>query len=228
MSARPVLLSAQDLPPRPRQRRSQAKRDRLIRAALALFGEKGYEATSIDAIAGRAGLAVGTFYQHFRSKRQLLLCLMDDLLARLGAVQLRPAPRDDGRDGRRALRGVLTVAFARDLEYLGAYRAWQEAVLADGDLKRKGVAIHQWTTARIVAVLQYLQTFPLARPRVDVAGLADVLDGFFWSLLGRATQMERIELERWIDAATHLIYHAMFTDAPAPPRMPRRRRRASN
>jgi AcrR family transcriptional regulator len=65
------------------QKRRMEKRARLKTAALALFGEKGYDGTSIDEVAHRAGLAVGSFYQHFRSKRQLLLVLMDDLLERL-------------------------------------------------------------------------------------------------------------------------------------------------
>jgi AcrR family transcriptional regulator len=59
-------------------------------AGLALFGEKGYEAASVDEIAARAGVAVGGFYQHFRSKRQLLLVLMDELLERLSRLDLRP------------------------------------------------------------------------------------------------------------------------------------------
>ena len=66
---RPRLLDAEALPPSPRQGRSREKRTQLLAAGLALFGEKGYEATSVDAVALRAGVAVGSFYQHFRSKR---------------------------------------------------------------------------------------------------------------------------------------------------------------
>src|SRR5215470_9481903 len=57
-----------------------------------LAGEKGYEATSIEEIAARAHLAIGTFYQHYRSKRQLVLALMDDLLEKLGRVNLGAEP----------------------------------------------------------------------------------------------------------------------------------------
>jgi uncharacterized MAPEG superfamily protein len=136
---------------------------------------------------------------------------MDDLLERLNAIRVQPKATSDRRA---ALRDVLASAFARDLEYLGAYRAWQEAVLTDGDLAQKQAAIHAWTTARVLGVLQYLQHLPHARSGVDLPGLATVLDGFFWSLLGRAVQMDTVELERWIDAATHLVYHGMCTDSP--------------
>src|SRR5205085_11881096 len=125
------------------------KRARLKRAGLALFGEKGYESTSILDIARRANLAVGGFYQHFRSKRQLLLVLMDELLSKLGELDLRPQESGDIRAG---LRAFLARAFAADLRYLGAYRAWREAVLMDPSLTRKQKEIHTWTTARVAAV----------------------------------------------------------------------------
>src|SRR5580700_10851958 len=62
---RPNLLADEDLPPGPHQKRSINKRARLKAAGLTLFGEKGYEATSITEIARRAKHAVGSFYQHF-------------------------------------------------------------------------------------------------------------------------------------------------------------------
>ena len=209
MRKRPNLLADEDLPPAPHQKRSINKRARLKAAGLALFGEKGYEATSINDIAGRAKLAVGGFYQHFRSKRQLLLALMDELLEHLSRIDLRPKAFADVQAG---LRELLSAAFSRDLKYLGAYRAWQEATLSDPDLARKEAQIHAWTTARVLTVFQLLQQMPGARPDVDIRALARVMDGFFWSLLARAVKMRRGELDRWIDTSAHLIFHAMFLD----------------
>lgn len=211
VSRRPNLLAGEDLPPEPCQRRSLEKRARLKAAGLALFGEKGYEGTSIDEIACRAKLAVGGFYLHFRSKRQLLLALMDELLEKLDRLDLRPKAALDVRAG---LRGLLARAFSHDLRYLGAYRAWQEAALSDPDLARKQRAIHAWTTTRILTVFQILQQLPGARHGVDTRGLARVMDSFFWSLLAQAVGLPRVELNQWIDSATHLIYHAMFIDHP--------------
>ena len=62
MRKRPDLLAGEDLPAEPQQRRSLEKRRKLKAAGLALFGEKGYERTSIEEIARRAKLAVGGFY----------------------------------------------------------------------------------------------------------------------------------------------------------------------
>jgi len=210
--ARPDLLANEDLPSAPHQKRSLDKRARLKAAARVLFGSKGYERASIEEIAERAGLAVGTFYQHFRSKRQLLLSLMDELLEKLSQLNLRPAPDCDARAG---LQQLLRHAFATDLQYLGVYRAWQEALLFDPDLAHKQIDIHAWTTARVESLFRLLTEEPGARQGVDIPGLARIIDSFFWNLLPQAMHMPKVELDRWIASSTHLIYHALFTDPPA-------------
>ncbi|MBV8734525.1 MAG: TetR/AcrR family transcriptional regulator [Solirubrobacterales bacterium] len=48
-------------------------RDRLLYAARGLIEEGGYAAASVAAITGRAGLAAGTLYRHFRSKEDLFV-----------------------------------------------------------------------------------------------------------------------------------------------------------
>jgi AcrR family transcriptional regulator len=213
-ASRPNLLAGEDLPTLPIQTRSVDKRLRLKAAALALFAEKGYNLTSIDDIAHHANFAVGGFYQHFRSKRQLLLVLMDDLLERLSRLDLRPKGAADIRAG---LRNLLTRAFSTDLHYLGAYRAWQEAAASDTGLAEKQEQIQAWTTARVQAAFSLLQNMIGARPDVDIPGLARIMDSFFWDLLAQASRFPQSELKRWIDSATHLIYHALFTDLPSGP-----------
>ncbi|MFY9729950.1 MAG: TetR/AcrR family transcriptional regulator [Candidatus Acidiferrales bacterium] len=210
MKKRPDLLAGEDLPSDPRQKRSLDKRERLKEAGLGLFGEKGYESTSIEAIAQRANLVVGSFYQHYRSKRQLLLALMDELLEKLSQLEFRPEAADTWS----VIRGLLSRSFAHDLRYLGAYRAWQEAALTDAGLARKQKQIHAWTTGRVAALFERLAQLPGARKGVDLAGLARGMDSLFWSLLGQAVRMPKPELERWVESCTHLIYHALFMDSP--------------
>ncbi len=47
-------------------------RGRLERAALDLYGERGFERTTVAEIAGRAGLTERTFFRHFADKREVL------------------------------------------------------------------------------------------------------------------------------------------------------------
>jgi len=217
MRKRPNLLAGEDLPRQPQQKRSIEKRERLKKAALSIFADKGYERASIEEIAGRAKLATGGFYQHYRSKRQLLLALMDELLERLSRLQLQPGA--GATDAHQGLRSLLTAAFSHDLAYLGAYRAWQEAALSDPDLERKQRQIHAWTTGRVRQVFDMLRAHPNARPGVDLATLAQAMDSFFWSLLAQAVNMKRAELQRWIDASAHLMYHAIIGDGPTKTRL---------
>src|SRR2546425_316929 len=62
------------MPYRPTERteaRKAATRERIVAAALDQVAEGGYASASVQAVAGRAGLAVGTLYRHFPSKAEL-------------------------------------------------------------------------------------------------------------------------------------------------------------
>jgi AcrR family transcriptional regulator len=66
-------------------------RERLERAALALFVEHGYDATTVAQIADRAGLTKSTFFRHFADKREVLFG-GQDMLAELFSDAVRTAP----------------------------------------------------------------------------------------------------------------------------------------
>jgi AcrR family transcriptional regulator len=53
--------------------RSEEAHEKVIRAALALFGERGIEATSMDAIARASGVSKATIYKHWTDKEALLM-----------------------------------------------------------------------------------------------------------------------------------------------------------
>lgn len=53
-----------------------SRREDLIRTAIRLFAERGYHGTGIDAILKRAGMSKKTLYNHFRSKDELILAVL--------------------------------------------------------------------------------------------------------------------------------------------------------
>ena len=68
-------------------------RGRLEQAALALYGERGFEQTTVAEIARRAGLTERTFFRHFADKREVLFAGA----AQLQAIMVRAlvnAPKD--------------------------------------------------------------------------------------------------------------------------------------
>lgn len=64
-----------------RAEKAQANRQRMRTAAQTLFAGRGYSATSMQAIADEAGMAVQTLYFTFRTKRALLSELLDVAVA---------------------------------------------------------------------------------------------------------------------------------------------------
>jgi len=57
----------------PKTRRGETSRAAILATALDLFQERGYEATTMRAIAERAGVSLGSSYHYFPSKEHLVL-----------------------------------------------------------------------------------------------------------------------------------------------------------
>jgi len=66
-------------------------RERLVVAAVDLFTEQGYDATTVAQIAERAGVTKSTFFRHFPDKRELLVA-GQETLCRLLAEGIAEAP----------------------------------------------------------------------------------------------------------------------------------------
>lgn len=66
-----------------RERGKAERWKRIVRAARELFGEKGYGATTIRAIAARADVGAGTIFSYVRDKRDLLAKIFDEELEAL-------------------------------------------------------------------------------------------------------------------------------------------------
>jgi AcrR family transcriptional regulator len=60
------------------QRRAE-RRQRLMTAALELFGTDGYPATSIERLCARANVSTRNFYEEFASREALLIALHDEI-----------------------------------------------------------------------------------------------------------------------------------------------------
>ena len=69
-----------------REIKKREKRERLLKASLRLFREKGYEQTKVAEVTRAAGVAKGTFFNYFPTKERVLLALGEQMLGRLGQV----------------------------------------------------------------------------------------------------------------------------------------------
>ncbi len=73
----------------------EERRQAILKAAMKVFARKGYAAATIRAIAREAGIAQGTIYLYFPSKRDLLLALYRSMiLESLEQILARPETGD--------------------------------------------------------------------------------------------------------------------------------------
>lgn len=70
----------------PRQSRGERRIEAILDAAEALFTERGYDATTTNAIAARAHTAIGSLYQFFPNKGAILLAIRERFVAEVRAV----------------------------------------------------------------------------------------------------------------------------------------------
>jgi AcrR family transcriptional regulator len=56
------------------------RRTQILKAAMDVFTRKGFAAATIPEIAGKAGIAVGTVYLYYASKRELFIAVIKDLI----------------------------------------------------------------------------------------------------------------------------------------------------
>jgi AcrR family transcriptional regulator len=68
-------------------------RERLVVAAVDLFTDQGYDATTVAQIAQRAGVTRSTFFRHFADKREVLAA-GQETLSQLLAAGIAEAPVD--------------------------------------------------------------------------------------------------------------------------------------
>jgi len=96
------------------------RRAQLLAVAQEVFQAEGYHAASMDAIAERAGVTKPVLYQHFPSKLELYLALLDDGIARLLAATgaAIASTNDNGQRVRATVEAFLTFVE----EHAGPFR----------------------------------------------------------------------------------------------------------
>jgi AcrR family transcriptional regulator len=128
-----------------RARRRAETHQRIFRAAMRLFQERGYEEATIAQLAAAAGVSVPTFYDHFPSKDHLIMAVpTQDRLTQL----LRDQPADLPLSER--LRGAI-LAFLADLgaaDRVEVLDRWR--IIAATPALRRRAAEYERTTAEMV------------------------------------------------------------------------------
>jgi AcrR family transcriptional regulator len=110
-------------------------RERLERAALDLFTQHGYDATTVAGIADRAGLTKSTFFRHFADKREVLFGGQDLLADRFREAIAAAPPTATTADCLAAGLESVAPVFTPDRHDLAPPR--QAVIAAHTDLQER-------------------------------------------------------------------------------------------
>ncbi len=201
-----------------RQRRSAEIRERLFRAALELFAQKGFSETTVEDITEAADVGKGTFFNYFPSKDHILLAFGEMQLSKLeAAIEMarrtgEPMPEFLGSLGiRMTEEPTRNPAIIRAL--LQAYLSTTPVRAAMMDLQKRVHALH-------TQMIQLGQDRGEIRNDLPAAEIAHVFRQtifgtlLIWSLYGDATLHSRIE------AAFNLLWSGLAPRGNSTPPSP--------
>jgi AcrR family transcriptional regulator len=106
-------MSTSSPPERPLRRDAERNRQRILEVARDAFREDGL-AVTLDEIARRAGLGVGTIYRRFPDKEQLIDALFEERMSEMVALAEDALQSEDAWDGLVAFLEAATAAHAED------------------------------------------------------------------------------------------------------------------
>jgi AcrR family transcriptional regulator len=154
-------------------------RGRLEQAALALYGERGFENTTVAEIAERAGLTERTFFRHFSDKREVLFGGAD-MLQELLVSTVAGAP-----EGTAPIDAVIAAIEAAGtvLQERRAYARQRQAVIAANAELRERELIKLATLA--AALADALRRRGVTEPAASLTAEAGIA-------------VFRVAFERWV------------------------------
>ncbi|HLZ20879.1 MAG TPA: TetR/AcrR family transcriptional regulator [Ktedonobacterales bacterium] len=202
-----ALFPAREKLPRvPQQARSREKRDEILKTAAVMFAERGYGGTTSDDIAEAAGVSVGTFYNYFRNKRQVLVTLViervEDIFSNLQLAKMDFSQSGDRESIRQAITAVLggTQSALR--------RVWMELMSHDPELTPYQQVIRQHTLNKVEENLRQAAARGETWPDLDVEATALAI---FNMLDSTSLRLDSgLSGERLIEALTDMVYRSVF------------------
>ena len=119
-----------------RARKRQQTRERLTRAAMALFLERGFEATTLDDIAAAADVSRRSFFHYFASKEDVVFAWQEEFtVALMAAVAARPAAESTLTAAENAISAMARQVDAKDAIAMSCLKRDNPALRARDQVK---------------------------------------------------------------------------------------------
>ena len=151
----------------------KADRDgRIVEAAAELFREAGYEGAKIEAIAAAAEVSVGTIYNYYQNKGDILVAIVSmevNEVLNAGRGVVAEPPRNVGD----AIDTLIGIYIEHSLNYLSK-EMWRQAMAIstqqpDSPFGRTYTGLDRALTDQICALIGRLQELGLVRADIDGA-----------------------------------------------------------
>jgi AcrR family transcriptional regulator len=152
----------------------------MLEAAVRVFNEQGYDATSVAVLTDRLGLSKAALYHHFDSKEQVLDASLERALGSLEAVLDTDEAMSGPAIGRLAavLRGAVAVLVA-ELPHVTLLLR----VRGNSEVERRALTRRRAFDQRIAALVRHAQREGSVRADIEASVAARLLFGMVNSLV---------------------------------------------
>src|SRR6188508_681728 len=161
-----------------REKHRADRHHRILEAAASLFRQSGYEGAKIEQIAAAAEVSVGTIYNYYRNKGDILVAIVsmevnEVLNAGRGVVATPPKNVGD------AIDTLIGIYIEHSQSYLSK-EMWRQAMAIstqqpDSPFGRTYTGLDRALTDQICALISRLQQLGLARAGIDGRAVGELL-----------------------------------------------------
>jgi AcrR family transcriptional regulator len=181
----------------PRSKSSSYTRDKILQAALAIFGRRGYSEASMDEIAREAAITKGALYWHFLDKQALYGAVVDLVLKRQMEATSKPLAGPSSPEEKVEAVVRATIDFYRSDQQVVEFYSnmlFEGKLLTQVDLKKTMTEMYS-SYRRELAELFVKSDLPESLdPEIAAVLLISCLDGIFiqWFLDPEAVDLDRL------------------------------------
>jgi AcrR family transcriptional regulator len=161
-----------------RERQKAIRHDRILDAAAELFRERGYEAVKIEAIAAAAQVSIGTIYNYYQNKGDLLVAIVSlevSEVLRNGEQVIADPPHN----AEKAVDALIGGYVEHSLHYLSK-EMWRQAMAIstrqpDSPFGETYAALDVALASQTCALIEKLQDLGLLDRAADALSLGEVI-----------------------------------------------------
>lgn len=159
-----------------RDRKKKQRNKRIFAAGEKLFKEKGYEDVTISDIAKEADVGVGTIYNYFSSKNEILLSIVAEICA-----EKKPEEKIHPGDPVRTLVDYLSAYFDEFVKLdRDIWRGWFSALLSrERHLLQKGFELDMKIVGELAGICEKMQKKGMINEETPARDIAMAVYSFY-------------------------------------------------